>query len=518
MEKVKLVKKWIAGNKLEFGILLLILVVGAFFRLYRIGEYMTFLGDEGRDAILVRRLLVHGDPILIGPGTSIGNMYLGPLYYYLMAPALLLAAFNPVGPAVEIALLGVATIWLVWYVARVWYGKIAAGVASALYAIAPTVIIYARSSWNPNIMPFFSLLLVFSVWKFWRLRTSRWVIVTAVTFAATLQSHYLALILGPIIVLFWFLTFISLSVKTTEISDRAPLTKFLKNSFIGLFLFIILMSPLVIFDARHGWNNFNAIKVFFSQRQTTVSARPWTALPKLPDLFLQITARLLTGYNEFVAKALLVLISVPSLLFLLLMKRVPKNETSGNFILFVWIGLALVGLGIYKQHIYDHYFGFFFAAPFLIVGALVGEVFGHLNRVGKTLSILAFLALAGVNLVANPLRFPPNRQLARSVAVAERIEELAAGEKFNFAVIAERNYEGAYQYFLEKNNAPFIIVDPLRLDQTVAEALFVVCELPPEKCDPTHNPKTEVAAFGWSKIEEQWEEFGVTIYKLAHSQ
>ena len=143
---------------------------------------------------------------------------------------------------------------------------------------------------------------------------------------------------------------------------------------------------------------------------------------------------------------------------------------------------------------------------------------GSLNRVGKTLSILAFLALAGVNLVANPLRFPPNRQLARSVAVAERIEELAAGEKFNFAVIAERNYEGAYQYFLEKNNAPFIIVDPLRLDQTVAEALFVVCELPPEKCDPTHNPKTEVAAFGWSKIEEQWEEFGVTIYKLAHSQ
>src|SRR3989344_4545860 len=147
MEKVKLVKKWIAGNKLEFGILLLILVVGAFFRLYRIGEYMTFLGDEGRDAILVRRLLVHGDPILIGPGTSIGNMYLGPLYYYLMAPALLLAAFNPVGPAVEIAVLGVVTVFLIWHIAREWFGSVAGVVASVLYPISPTVIIYSRSSW-----------------------------------------------------------------------------------------------------------------------------------------------------------------------------------------------------------------------------------------------------------------------------------------------------------------------------------------------------------------------------------
>ena len=34
--------------------LLIILLIGAFLRLYRIGEYMTFLGDEGRDAIIVR--------------------------------------------------------------------------------------------------------------------------------------------------------------------------------------------------------------------------------------------------------------------------------------------------------------------------------------------------------------------------------------------------------------------------------------------------------------------------------
>jgi 4-amino-4-deoxy-L-arabinose transferase-like glycosyltransferase len=67
-------------SKRELGALVFILLVGAAMRLYHIGGYMTFLGDEGRDAIIVRRLLVDFDPILIGPGTSIGNMYIGPLY------------------------------------------------------------------------------------------------------------------------------------------------------------------------------------------------------------------------------------------------------------------------------------------------------------------------------------------------------------------------------------------------------------------------------------------------------
>ena len=143
------ISNWIRSNRKEFWILMAILLIGAFFRLYKIADYMTFLGDEGRDAIIVRRLLVDFDPILIGPRTSIGDMYLGPLYYYMMAPALLLANFSPVGPAIMIALLGVVTIFFVWYVVREWFSSSLQGrslqagalIAAFLYAISPVVII-----------------------------------------------------------------------------------------------------------------------------------------------------------------------------------------------------------------------------------------------------------------------------------------------------------------------------------------------------------------------------------------
>ncbi|MEJ2441783.1 MAG: glycosyltransferase family 39 protein, partial [Patescibacteria group bacterium] len=207
MGKIKIkVRNWIKENRSEAIILLILLAIGAFLRLYRISEYMTFLGDEGRDVIIVRRLLTQGDFFLIGPGTSIGNMYLGPLYYYMMAPALFLANFSPVGPAVQIALLGVVTLFFVWFLGRKWFGKKAALIAALLYAIAPTIIIYSRSSWNPNIMPFFALLCVFSAWKIWQDGNWKWLIMVAVSFAFVLQSHYLGLLLIPTLAIFWLLS------------------------------------------------------------------------------------------------------------------------------------------------------------------------------------------------------------------------------------------------------------------------------------------------------------------------
>src|SRR3990172_3076496 len=195
MEKITLtikglwfgVKNWIKENPKEAAILALILLVGALLRLYKISQYMTFLGDEGRDVIIVRRLLVHGDFFLIGPGTSIGEMYLGPLYYYLMAPALFLAGFSPVGPALQIAILGIITIGMVYFIAREWFGKYAAQIAGALYAVAPTVIIYSRSSWNPNIMPFFALVSVYSIWNVWKKNQFGWLIILGIAYAFMLQ-------------------------------------------------------------------------------------------------------------------------------------------------------------------------------------------------------------------------------------------------------------------------------------------------------------------------------------------
>ena len=198
-----LVEKGLAVFRWEVMLIAAIILIGGFSRLYRITDYMTFLGDEGRNALVMRDIVDFRHFPAIGPGTSIGNMYLGPLYYYLTAPSLALFNYSPVGPSVTVATLGLATIGLLWWIGRQWFGRKPALVVAALYALSPTTIIYSRSSWNPNIMPFFALVCIYAVWKVWHLGYWRWLVICAVSLAFVLNSHYLGLLLVPLIVIFY---------------------------------------------------------------------------------------------------------------------------------------------------------------------------------------------------------------------------------------------------------------------------------------------------------------------------
>jgi len=500
---------WIKKNKFQVLALVLILALGLFFRIYRIGEYMTFLGDEGRDVLIVKRLLKDGNLVFVGPGTSVGNMYLGPFYYYFMAPFLFIFNYNPVGPAVGIALLGTLTIFLVWYVALKWFGSWAAFVSALLYAVSPVVIVYSRHSWNPNIMPFFSLLVIYFLWRFWRDNNFKCLYPMAISLAICLQSHYLSLILLPFVLFFLVLSFIK-AAKENKL-------KALVISFsISLLLFSALMSPLFLFDAKHNWRNLGAMKDLFFQKGGSISFSFLTPWVKFWSVWEKLITRLLAAKDLFLGKFLACFIFLLVLGKLTFDSKKKKISTSSNFLFLIgWIFSSVFFLTFYKEEIYDHYFGFLFPAPFLLVGSLVQD--SH-RRFSFWLLLILSLALVAFNLFNSPLKDRPNNQLQRSIDVARKIVEESNGDRFNLAVIAEKNYEGAYQYFLELWQAPLVLIDPQKADQTITNQLFVVCEYEDRnKCQPTSNPKAEVANFGWSKVDQVWKVDGVLLYRLVHS-
>ena len=78
------------------------------------------------------------------------------------------------------------------------------------------------------------------------------------------------------------------------------------------------MSPLLIFDLRHDWMNFNAVKAFFTERQTTVNLKFYKGFSEMYPLLNQVYGSLLTVKDEFWARvvvwisALTVIASVAS--------------------------------------------------------------------------------------------------------------------------------------------------------------------------------------------------------------
>lgn len=496
------VKSFILGNKL----LVFILILGAFLRLFNIGEYMTFLGDEGRDAIVVRQFLVAFDPILIGPGTSVGSMYLGPLYYYFMAPWLWISNFSPIGPAIGVALLGILTIWLVFKATTDWSSKKVGLLAAFLYAISPTVIVYSRSSWNPNIMPFFALLTVYATWKAFKDSKFSYLIVAAVSFAFVLQSHYLGLLLAPVVAWIYFWNIFSFDGQKINFKFNKNIFKF---TIISIGIFLVLMSPLLIFDARHDFLNSKALYKFLTVRQETVSIKPWSALPKIYPIFEQINASVLTAKNELGAMIISWFL-VAATGFYLFFKR---NKLWPILHLVVWYLFGLIGFGLYKQHIYDHYFGFLFPVVVIIFSYYIARVWESKNLLLKFIVLLFVLYIAALNFIKNPLNFHPNKQMQRSMNVAREVDKISAGQRYNFAVIADSNYEAGYEYFLRLYKSPFVYADH-KDPGTLAEILVVVCEKVEDKCDPTHSPKAQVANFGWSKVVDKFVIDGIIIYKL----
>ena len=162
------------------------------------------------------------------------------------------------------------------------------------------------------------------------------------------------------------------------------------------------------------------------------------------------------------------------------------------------LGFGILGLGLYKQHIYDHYFGFLFPAVFLSLAILF-------RTLGKKLSILLFLVMLVLNISKNPFWSEPNQQLSRTRQVAKLINSLTLDTNYNLALISKHNYDASYRYFLNQNYRT--------LHQQNTGSLYVICENP--ECNPINSPLWEIAGFGWSKIDQTWDfPWGVKLFKL----
>ncbi len=269
----------IKKNKFELLLLVLILGLAASFRFYKISEYMTFLGDEGRDGLVVKRILVEGDFPLLGPPTSVGNMYLGPLYYYMMSVPMAIFWLDPVAAAAMNALIGVFAVGLIYYLSREWFGRWAGVTAAFLYAVSPVAITYSKSSWNPNPAPLFALLIFLSLFKIHKNGDGRWFILTGVSLAFILQMHYLALLLVPIVLLLWVYEVI------LHIRGKLKRRYLLIGSILGAFSFLILMSPLIIFDLKYGYVNFRAFKNIIIGGNSSVGLDLFSAPANLINIF-----------------------------------------------------------------------------------------------------------------------------------------------------------------------------------------------------------------------------------------
>jgi len=390
-------------------------------------------------------------------------------------------------------------------------------IAALIYAVSPTIIIYSRSSWNPNVMPLFAIL---AVWFGYQARrNSKWWIGSSAMIALALQSHYLGLLLVPVVGLIWLEKIWGEWKESKRISKETW-----KHSLLAIVVFGLFLIPQLLFESKHGWINMRALSAFFTERQTSVNLKFYKKMgelwPLIKSIFNSIIGGISLGKKE---TSLTVEITIAALGLTTLLGVWRKKITFAYLIMLAWFGFGILGLLSYKQNIFDHYLGFMYPLLPLMVGWLVWQISeksqtwdncGGCLQMRKFWAGLLTFGIVWQLLIHNPLQSNPNRQWQKTQEIADLIIEKSNGKPFNLGLIADGNYDEGYRYALERKKSQLTAIDP-QIKNTTTDQLFVICEM---TCNPIGHPQSEIANFGWAVIEDQWqaEESGYKIYKLGH--
>lgn len=479
---MKLAGQW---KKKALGLLL---VVAVFLRFYNLPDTISFQGDQGRDAIIVADIFRQRDLVFIGPVTSVGNLYLGPLYYYFMLPFLWLSYPSPIGPAYAVAALGVLTVYLVYSLGKKLIGETGALIAAFFYTFSATTIHAVRFSWNPNPAPFVSILMIYATYLAWQKHPKYWLGV-AVCFSILMQLHYLTLLALPAAGVIWLI-----SVREHLLAKK--LKTLLVPSLIGLAIFLFSLIPLVLFDLKHQGVNFKAFQAMFAGNenftyttQTNLINRLSVTLAETEGRGMHILFEYMIGKNRLLNRTLLLGVA-GFFVITILNKREQKQSLAKEWVLLAYLGFGILGTAFYQHTVFDHYIAYLFPVTALVYGYIFSKLKPRwLATIGLLMFAGYFLRYNLPQLTLKDTGWTINDIQDTSQAILERVKP---GEKYNLVLLSEsKDLDGQnYRYFLTTGHTR-----PVEQEQRgEIETLFIIDE---EKVlsKVTDSPIYEIVVF-----------------------
>lgn len=473
-----------------FYAVLVITLVGAFLRLYHFEGFVGFLGDQGRDAIVMKRISTFEHFPGIGASSSVGNVFLGPLFYYYGAVWLKLFGLRPIGAAYGVVFAWLVSLPLMFVMLKRFFHVRVALLTTFFMATSYSMVWLSRFAWNPNLMPVTSLFCVLAFWEARRSRNVLWYGLAGMMLSASMQMHYVALALC-----------LPLGMYIIRDVLRAARTHSMFREFRYLSAFIggwiVLTLPLIVFDIQNRFMNVRGIWDMLVGGENRSSGRP--PLEEIGYTFTQLFYHAFR-FDVSHMTALFVLGTIAGYgLYMYRSKRMFESKTSFYFL------ATLVLTSFFTQVKNLHYLGVLY--PFLYL--LVAQWFGYVERKkGLLISLVGMIIF--LLLQKEVLSYVHNDGsflIRRAERISAKIFEESDSKVVQITSLPDHYGDYMYRYFMEIwGNRPVE-----RASLIKAEELFVVCE---EVCTPIGDPQWDIAYFQPTDIVGQWDVEDVTIYKL----
>jgi len=267
--------------------LILILFLATLIRSWHFTDWLIFKMDQARDFKLVERAYLAdngklsikslAELPLLGPRAAGSFLRLGPIFYYFQYLSLSIFGDQPWAAAVPDFLFSLLAIPLFYYFLRLGLGRRTSLLFTALFASSFFLNQYGRFAWNPNSLPFWSLVYFISLYKF-AFGDWRWLPILALGYGVVSQLHFVALLIYPLIGIIFLATIFFWRMITNNNIFQVKQTKRWKVVYflIAIFIFSILYLPMFFSELctqGDNWRQFQYVFTKHSQEDITLQKK-----------------------------------------------------------------------------------------------------------------------------------------------------------------------------------------------------------------------------------------------------
>ncbi|KKQ89767.1 MAG: hypothetical protein UT12_C0008G0011 [Candidatus Curtissbacteria bacterium GW2011_GWC2_38_9] len=331
--------------------IIIILIIAAILRFWRLEALTTFGGDQGYDLENIRPILKGNLTLLgprIGPYNGLSTLYLGPFYYYLLAPFIWLTKLDPIGASYATVLARLVTIFLIYLVTKKIFSVNAAIISGVIATLSPYWVNYLGFPSNPYfILPITSLIIFLLTVK--KKNSPIIFAIFGLLTGFAFHLHYLGLIILP--------AFLIYLLNNRELLKM----RYILSLLLGI---AFAISPIILFESR---NDFFLTSQFLKQLNTT----PFnlTIVNFIEKLILSVRFMSIDtiGFSS--------LILIFSVMFILIIFKIMKQASAEqkiiiNFLVSILV-INVVFASLYSGQLMPHYLAVSYPSIFILAGVVI---------------------------------------------------------------------------------------------------------------------------------------------------
>lgn len=414
-------------NKI-FILLSLVTIVAVFLRIYNIEDLMPFIGDQGWFYLSARDTIIKGNIPLVGIPSSHPWLHQGPLWTYMLAGVFWLFGFNPLNGAYLTIAIGIFTVLAMFAVGSEMFSKRIGLVSGMLYATSPLAIIHSRTPYHTSPIPLFTLLYIFSLYKFIKGNSNFFPL--SILFLSILYNLELAT------VILWFILLIIIIYgiwKKAEWVKKIFSGRILTYSFLA---FLIPMIPVLIHDLSNNfsqtfkfaaWIGYKILKFFGFP---SIHGEPDViGLDTMIAFSSQFYKSLIFPASSIVA--LIIFVFSFSVLFVNLFNLISKRRCHVGFImLFLWTTISSIGYFINKTPS-EAYLPIFFPALIYLIVFSFDKIMNVKVFFIPVFLLIMFISIVNSYILVSSDYFTNKLNFSKRLSAAEKIVKKANGRDYN---------------------------------------------------------------------------------------